>query len=49
MRLIGIKKLKTCKIYIMNPTKFWRQIRMLKGSSNPETPYLINEQNEKSI
>ena len=28
-----------------DPTKFWRQIRMLKGSSNPETPYLINEQN----
>ena len=41
------KKIEDLQDIYNDPTKFWRQIRMLKGSSNPETPYLINEQNEK--
>ena len=30
-----------------NPEKFWKNIRRLKGNNIQETPYLINERNEK--
>ena len=40
-------KINNLKDIYNNPEKFWRHIRILKGSNKTEATYLINERNEK--